>query len=440
MALQARNWVGLTGALLITACSQDGTSAAAPGLCPSCAAFGGETGDFSGGDAPLESCPSYDLVPADGAIVLDSGLRALAARQFVERDIALPAVWRDSDDRYQGAHQVGGFSQQTGLRAHIEVTGVSRLEAVASQIPWSEDTVGACDGLVLSVRVTVESEDGAIVGSFDNGRADVYSETEAQVRAVADVKQFTGSLQLAGGSGEHLVEQLELYLSGQEVRGHLTTSYAADGLSEDAPIRASDPFLELRASADDSCPIYAWPYDGAEGTSRAQDVMNALAATSPYRGFYDHRIVGGPAVRPPSTPEETEVSVELGAPTSVCQGRGRSEFGQRWSHQGISFDVPARLHTADGRYDLSVVLQAGGARADGKILGAGAWFTSDMLTSSQLRDRYGIDLTGSGADCASLNLSQSSADGGNFLSVWGGRCDRLDSGTSNWVEVLKLAQ
>jgi hypothetical protein len=392
MPLYRRSFVGMTaGVLLLAGCSQDGTPAA--GLCPSCAAFGGETGDFSGGsEPPAGTCPLYDLVPADGAVVLESGLRAAAAQQFVERDVALPAVWRKLYEPPHLEHQVGGFSEQTGLHAHIEVTGVSRIERSVVQYPWLGGAASepACDGLVLSVRVTVESEDGAVVGRFEEGRADVYSETEAQIRAFADVKQFTGSLELTAAQDEHMVEQIEIYLSAQGARGRLTTALFYP-MAEDGST-AADPFLELRAEADDSCPISAWPYEGAEAAARSADIMSGLTATSPYRGVYDHRVVGGPAVRPPST-EETEVSIDFGAPTSVCQGRGWSEFGQRSSEQAISFEVPGHLHTADARYDISVILGGGGTRmANGDINYVGARFTTDVLTSSQLQDRLGVDI------------------------------------------------
>jgi hypothetical protein len=424
------------GMLLIAGCSHDGTAAAqSTGLCPSCTALGGETGDFPGGDPPESTCPRYDLVPADDELVLESGLRAAVAKQFVQRDLALPAVWRNSDDRRDVLREVSGITVQTGLHAQIEVTGVNRLERSIEPYPFigqGPADEAACGGLAFHVRVTIESDDGAIVGAFEAGRADVYSETEAVVRASADVKQFTGSLELKAEPGERMVEQLEIYLSARGTRARLTT---ATPESEDGSL--GSPFLELRAGANDGCNIYAFPYDGAEATSRTESIMTTLAATSPYRGFYDHREIAGPAVRPPSTPEETQVSVDFGPPTSVCQGRRPGAPGQRWSRQTVSFEVPAHLHTADAHYDLSAVLHGIGDLGEaGDVAYSGAYFTSDLLTSSQLRDRFGIDISASGAECAALDLHQSNLQD-NRLSVWGGSCDPNDS---RRIEVLKLAQ
>jgi hypothetical protein len=98
------------------------------------------------------------------------------------------------------------------------------------------------------------------------------------------------------------------------------------------------------------------------------------------------------------------------------------------------------LHTADARYDLSAVLNGFGSRAgDGELLAGGGWFESGVLTSSELLERFGIDVAGSGADCVNLSLSQSTNFHDNRLHVWGGSCD-LNAKVSNWVEVLKLAE
>lgn len=471
MALERCRFVGLAcAALLAVGCSDGATPAAAqPGagqeeptpqgqdevrpLCPTCTALGGETGDFTGGEQPVQTCPSYTELPAEAGLVLPSGLTPAAATLLVQREVALPAVWRDID-RSGYSERLSGFSEQTVLSARIEVTGVSRLE-VREDPQWMPDAVAeaACDGLVLSVKVTVATDDGAIVGVFETGRAQVYSDTEAVIRASADIKEFSGRLQLNRPAGARIVERLELYLSSRGERGRMLTE-TVSAFGEPSDEGWSDPFLELRAAADDGCDANLFPYSGEEAAARTDDILSALALTSPYSARYGYSSVrvfsldGGVSESNTAwdslqgsdagTPSrDTQVTAEFGAASAVCQGREVINGRERSSRQHVRFALPVRLRTADGRHDVSADLSFSALRDGAGAFGTrvSGWLDTGSLPVAELRDRFGIDVTGSGAECASLDLYYPLTSD-KRVSVWGGSCD--PQARDDWTNVLEL--
>jgi hypothetical protein len=408
----------------------DGSDVAGPAysgpLCPSCLA-GGETGDFTGGGARTPNgCPQRSIA-ADAELVLPSGLSARAAIDLVQREVQLPATWRDMLVSHVFAGHVresSGFSPQTDVTLDIQVTGVSRLEFIDdAEHPFSPATQAACDGIDLTAEVSVTTGDGSITGTFATV-VHVYSETEAALLVEGDISQFTGSLQLGAREGESLRAMLAVSFDGERVRGALLPIVRSPQQSADAPEDGLPPEygpLELHWPDTDSCNFYSFPYTGDAARERGEPVVAQLRGS--YTGVYLEPTYD---VGSPRTLGTTQMTVEVASPSLVCQGR--LDFG-RSPLQSQQLVFPARFVSSDGRYDLTVSLDAYVEVRPEEPFYAFAGpseFKSGPLPIDEFQTRFGIGpLSFGDAECASLSVLyylQSSSEYGRLFQVEAGRC------------------
>ncbi len=371
-------------------------------LCPDCVAVGGETGDFTGGDVPpVDACSPYRLIAADRNIVSESEVSAQAAIAFVEGERHVPAAWGltgDPNNPRETLREVSGFSPQTAIALSVEVTGVKRLEWLPDEVERPAGTQAACDGVVLVANVSVSTDDGAIMGTFEGVSVHVFSETEAYLRATTDISRFTGALQLEPGAGEGLGAELQLAFDGDRVRGllgpyvQLPPSDIPNSYLEYRP-------LELRWPGNDACNDYSFPHPN-DGAERVAPVVATFAASSPYTAaYFEPRSV----LEAPLVLGETELVLEVSEPSGVCQGREPGYY-PRSPGQHFEFQLAGQLRTADGRYDLSLPLSVGARTlADGTIRYTDARHYSRALTVEEFQVRFDIDGLDFGeAECAEL--------------------------------------
>ncbi len=401
-------------------------------LCADCIALGGETGDFTGGgQPPSDPCPPYTLADADSELVTASGLSAAAAIAFVERERHIPAAWTPTgnpNNPLDMEREVSGFSPQTSLTLALEVTGVQRLEWSASdEAESSPGARAACDGIALSANVSIATDDGSLTGTFEGVTVHVYSESEAQLRATGDISSFTGSLELDPGPGEGLGGWLQAYFDADQARGLLVPYVQLPPDGDPYSYRMYQP-LHLRWPGNDACNEYSFPYPGGEGATRVEPVIAVLASSSPYTAsylaperFYDEPTVLG----------TTELALDVAEPSNVCHGR-EVGYHARSPGQYFEFELAARLHGDDGRYDLSLPLSVmARGLPDGTIRLADARFYSRAMPVAEFQTRFGVDGLELGeAGCAELSfeyvplLERPLA---RLLMVEAGPCGPLDS-------------
>jgi hypothetical protein len=437
----------LCAGVLTSACAADtsdsGAEAAHTGpLCPGCVTLaGGETGDFPGGGIGLaDPCPAVRHVASDAALVLPSGLSAQAAIALVQREVQLPATWRETVessffDGYPRKHS--GFSAQTDLTLQIQVTGVERLDPVAlgedppyahlgyEDVPFPE-VQAACDGIALTADVSLIAGDGSIAGTFERAAIHVHSETEASLNVSGDISQFTGSLQVGAREGERLQGSLSVYFNAERVRGVLAPivkpakdSYGYLENSDGGPTTPEYRPLELRWPGTDRCDAHSFLYTGEDARARTEQTVALLSYKSTYTGaYFEPR---SEVVLDPTVLGETQMSLEVASPSSLCEGSyGRSPFREQ------DIELPAHFVSSDGRYDLSVPLDVAARVTPAGSRGALIGFESGALPVDEFQTRFGIGpLDFGGAPCASLGIAYevySNTVYSRLLQVEAGRC------------------
>jgi hypothetical protein len=354
----------------------------------------------------------------------------------VQRAVELPAAWRETSASsffvgYPREHS--GFAPQTDVTLQIQVTGVERLDPVAPEDELvqahlnypdfdSAEVRAACDGIALTADVSFIAGDGSITGTFEGAAIHVHSETEASLSVSGDISQFTGSLQIGAREGEQLQASLSVFFNGDRTRGVLEPILKApDELvySEDGTTIAEYRPLELHWPGNDRCNEYSFLYTGDEARTRAMQTVALFNHGSTYTGAY-FEPTDGVALQP-TVLGETQMTVELADPTSLCEGSyGRSPFREQ------DIELPAHFFSSDGRYDLSVSLDVG-AQVSPAGSGAGSGqFESGALPVDELQARFGIGpLDFGGAPCASLGINYSVYDNnqyGKLIEVEAGRC------------------
>ena len=377
---------------------------------------------------------------ADAALVLPSGLSAQAAIALVQRQVQLPASWRETGENslFSGyRRQQSEFAQQTDVTVQIQVTGVERLDPVAPEQDTASAHLGytdydspevrvACDGIDLTADVSVIADDGSITGTFEGAAVHVHSATEASLSVSGDISQFTGSLRVGARAGERLQGSLSVSFNGERVRGVLTPilkpaqdTYDDSENSDGGPTTPTYSPLELRWPGNDRCNSYSFPYTGQEAQVRAEQTVALLSHESTYTGAYfppTDEVSLNPTVL-----AETQMTVELASATSLCEGSyGRSPFREQ------DIELPAHFVSSDGRYDLSVPLTVSGRVSPTGPAAALITFESGPLPVDEFQTRFGIGpLDFGNSPCASLGISYSlylNTEYSRLLEVQAGRC------------------
>jgi hypothetical protein len=311
-------------------------------VCPTCAPrAGGETSDFGDGSdyfpgadgafGPPDPCAESreaSRIDAEAARALGFG----AALDALETTFELSFRWSPNND----LESRGGGGLATGYTPETRLSGATHVDALQHLTSTLE---GCEDRVVASVATSLDSADGAL---------SIAGQLRAEV-ATRGVPYASGRLDLSGARG---TLELDPPSSGTPTVGYVSISLyffpkgVRTGLSV-AELDPRDPFSDevgysyrpIDGHAPiDACSLDAEPTDFDEPIAALGDASLSDRLPEFVTAFRIGEVI--PARWRDGT--ETTVQLDLGQPYQLCA-----------TALGVSYQVPFRVSSADGRVDVS---------------------------------------------------------------------------------------
>jgi hypothetical protein len=380
--------VASLGLLLLGACGQSASERRAASQ-----VAGGESSEFSGGDAPLGFCP---VEVSRTPLALDSD-EVAGWIALVEGHHELSLRWR----REFPSDGIRGFEERTVLS--LDATPTAAEEVVCSNGDSGGYEVEGLEGRHLrrfDFAVELSTADGAIHGAsplrfFPLRDVDGPGERLMLGGAVLPFEELAGTLELGVDpelASDTQTLQLDFSFDQQGVTGSVTPWVSLPGpvLGDDtprwAPVRGVFPAPDEGCEFGSSVPLDT-RLDVLDGSPRAAyEAARARLPVGPIAAAWED-----PAQAPGSF-TQTEVTLSAGMPTRACR-------------VGADIQVYASLHieSADGRIAAEPSIIASVSRVGTfQMAGGPTWTPSaEFVASSGVKD---LDL--SLADYGGLSVNQ----------------------------------